>query len=219
VSRGLDDLLAELGAKLLSTTKDEARFLEAARDVLATDPELKRRLNPRTRKQLLNGPIDSPAWKAALLAQVWRALPRGTKDLESAANIWRALPSKTAPKVAAVAGLRILTAYLITRGLNEAVSRDTLLSAALFLRESQREIERLQPSITGGIRTERPVGPDPAVEWARQALAEWRAKNPEKLKSPGIRLLYNNQARKHYPKRWRDWKSFRSWINRNKIAV
>jgi hypothetical protein len=221
VSRSLGDLFAELGAELLATPEDKAEFRDAARDLLAADPELKRQLKPLTRAQLLNGPIDTPAWQAALLAQVQRALPHETKDGELPAlfaQIRRALPPKAATATAAIVGLRILTAYLITRGFARSVPSNIVLKAALFLRKSQRQIETLQRQISGGSRTKRHVGSDPAVEWARHAWADWRGRNSTKPKTQGAQVLYR-QARKRYPTRWRNAESFRVWLHRNGVAI
>ena len=208
--QSLGDLFAELGAKLLPTPgakllptpEDEARFLEAARDILATDPELKRQLKSRMRAKVFKGPIDTPARQAAVRAEIRRLLPYVTKD-----------------GAATVAVLRILTACLIIRGLNGADHRSTLLNAALFLREKRREIETLQRQAWDATRPKRRAGSDSAtVKWARDMAAEWRANNPRKPKTEGASWLFK-RALKQDRTCCRTVESFRVWTYRNRVVI
>jgi hypothetical protein len=212
VTESLGDLLGRLGAELLPTERDVACFLEYARDVLATNAEVKRRLKDAG---LLSVPIDTPARKEALLVEIQRALPR-VLDKER-------LPigaGKVAKKAAAGATLRAMIAnFVIVKGVEGVDSRETLLRAMLFLRDSERDIKELQTKASGGTRIDRSVDFDLAIEWARHAAAEWREKNPGKSKTTELAQSLYGQARKRFPGRWQDAESLRVWMYRNGNAI
>ena len=59
----------------ISTAKDRKRFLEAARGILADDPDLKQ-FPSRTRSKLVRGSIDTAPDPARLIDESWRAAGR-----------------------------------------------------------------------------------------------------------------------------------------------
>jgi hypothetical protein len=214
---GLADLLERLPAelarqrhiKLPPTEQDKVRFLEAARDVLATDMEVKRRLKDAG---LLSVRIDMPARKAALIAEIWRALPRVNKD---------GLPigDGKAEKAEAEARARILLAAVaIVKGLEGVDSRETLLSATLLLRESELEIKALKSKAWGGRRTDGRAISRSAVEWAQRTADEWRKRNPRRPKTEGASWVFN-RARKEGRTRCRKVATYRAWLYRNRVTI
>jgi hypothetical protein len=196
----------------MPSADDHARFLDAARGLLAVDPNL-RSLKSRARSKLVSKPIKRKSEQAAVLAELWHAVVRAAGQ-----DNLRELHGKN-ETVAKMAALRVLMAYLIAKGLTRPTTdRRTLLDAAMLLLERRGDIEGLLRKDWGG---RKPVRQDPATrKWVQAATKAFRERKPKASKADIARWVHTEARRRGKGKcKWRNPEHLRTWMYKQGIEI
>jgi hypothetical protein len=196
-------------------SEDWNRFYEAARGLIAIDPEFRHRLkSPDARSRLLNGPIDTPAAEDRLRKHLLHSMRSASKYFKA--------------KDDATSGFRGLMAFLTAAVLTaDRVDRDALNQVSGQLFELRKYIERTRRR-EHGRRARADVDPA-AVQWVEEKAREWRENNPKATQNEGLKHLYSESkkaavlivlARKNGKSRlWPNVPALRAWMYRNKLRI
>jgi hypothetical protein len=199
---------AEQHLASLATPEDHLRFLEAARGLLAVDPDLKKRLGSRARSRLVNGPIETALAQRTLLSELRRSVASTLKDLDEVGDDDRS---------ATVVALRGLMTWITVKGLMPGPHDLAALQTATgLLWRLKGEIETLNQRITGGTRTR---AHDPREGWVRSKAKAWREGHPSNRPADGYRSLYRIAKKEQITPLWTDTNALRGWMSRRGIKI
>jgi hypothetical protein len=142
-----------------ATVPPHDNFFEAARGLLATDPELPRIIRTsRARAKLIKGTVNKPGEKEDVLAAIFLAIDRARNGdvadalAKSADRPNNTRANRTANRAAVLGALR---AFLAAKGLLSPNSDPgALKKAQAFLIKSQWDVNRLQRQVHGAKRYE-----------------------------------------------------------------
>lgn len=207
----LTDVIRRAGAARLAYLAVPApdEFFEAARSLLATDPELVSLVKrARHRKKLVTDPVKTQNEKARVLAEIWQAVVRAS-DYDPNTLL---LPNNRA---AMRGGLRLLMAFLVAKGLFRRSDPEALKGAQKFLIDARRDVTKLQRQIHGA-KNQPPD--DGAIAWLRAAAPLMRQKYPNAPATSIARWLFV-QAGKEDVTRWADSETVRVTAYKNGIPL
>lgn len=182
-------------------------FLDAARSLLAADPELPRIIRTsRQRRRLISGPLRTPAERGLVFDEIWKAIARAAADAPLHLN-----------NPAAILGAkRVLMAYLIAKGLRYGSDPRALEGVQAFLVESRKEAGKLRRQINGARRGSPPDRR--AIEWLRKTAPLWRQRKPNGSSSSGARWLFT-RARRERIFKWANYEFSRVSAYKNGIRI
>jgi len=195
----------------LPTVPPPDGFFEAARSLLATDPDLVGRIQKaRQRKKLRTDPVKTLGEEELVLVEIWLSIRNATNYDPNTLL----LPNNHA---AILRGLRLLMAFLVAKGLFSPNSDPLALRRAqAFLIESRSDANKLRRQVNGAVRHEPRDGS--ALAWLRAAAPLWRRRNPNASSSAGAMWLVT-QARKQGIHTWRNSESLRVSAYKNRIRI